>query len=259
MQKFVFPYKKGSESAKNLANKMNAKRIRVEGTRFKAGDNKVVINWGASKMPEQCLKGEVLNHPDAVGLVANKLHFFNAVADYNAAREGVDQVLVPEFTTDKDVAKKWGSTIVAREKLTGHSGEGIVLYEPDEDIGDAPLYVRYIPKKQEYRIHVLKDKVVDVQRKARHREVPNERVNWKIRNHHNGFIFARNEDAPVPDCVKEQAVRAVMATGLDFGAVDIVYNEKQGKAYVLEINTAPGLAGTTLENYAKNFKEYIDG
>jgi len=51
----------------------------------------------------------------------------------------------------------------------------------------------------------------------------------------------------------DEGLASVMALGLDFGAVDIVYNENDNKAYVLEINTAPGLSGTTLEKYVEVF------
>ena len=41
------------------------------------------------------------------------------------------------------------------------------------------------------------------------------------------------------------------AVGLKFGAVDLIWNELENKSYVLEINTAPGLTGATLEKYAQ--------
>jgi hypothetical protein len=101
---------------------------------------------------------------------------------------------------------------------------------------------------------VLNGEVVDIQRKARYRSVPNEQVNWLVRNHDNGFIYARNEGVEPPHQVLEQAVLAVKAIGLDFGAVDIIYNEYNEVAIVLEINTAPGLTGSTLTGYAERFK-----
>jgi glutathione synthase/RimK-type ligase-like ATP-grasp enzyme len=50
---------------------------------------------------------------------------------------------------------------------------------------------------------------------------------------------------------------AVSALGLDFGAVDIIWNEREDKCYVLEVNTAPGLQGSTLENYANAIMEVL--
>src|SRR5690606_32924060 len=79
------------------------------------------------------------------------------------------------------------------------------------------------------------------------------KVNFMIRNHRNGFIFQRNE-ITIPADVEVQATKAFEASGLDFGAVDVIWNEHEGRAYVLEINSAPGLEGTTLDNYVAAFK-----
>ena len=45
--------------------------------------------------------------------------------------------------------------------------------------------------------------------------------------------------------------------GLDFGAVDVIWNEHESKAYVLEINTAPGLEGSTVEDYKEFFNRAV--
>lgn len=76
-----------------------------------------------------------------------------------------------------------------------------------------------------------------------------------MRNHANGFIFA-HEGVDIPDDVKELAVGAVAALDLDFGAVDLIQT-KMGKWYVLEVNTACGLAGTTLKKYAEQFRNLL--
>ena len=116
------------------------------------------------------------------------------------------------------------------------------------------MYVKYIPKKSEWRVHVFRGEVVDVQRKARRREVPDDKINWLIRNHDNGFVFARGEErGEIANGVEEQALAAVAASGLDFGAVDVIYNEARDMAYVLEINTAPGIEGSTLDGYVERF------
>lgn len=202
-----------------------------------------------------------LQHPH-YGLVA-----ILEPAPVNGAR-----VRTPEFTTDRYQAMQWvgqGLTVVERHILNGNSGAGIRLVEPvkpgedmDEErnaIRKAPLFVKYVPKKQEYRIHVCGGEAVDIQRKARRKDVEDDAINWKIRNHDNGFIFARNEDGITPPDVIKQAVDAVKVLGLDFGAVDVIFNDKEQKAYVLEVNTAPGLAGETLQGYLRRFGQYVNG
>lgn len=249
----IYPYKTGSASAKALAEALGIKRIKHKNSVFKGHPNKVVINWGASKLPDEVVKCVVLNAPEAVSEASNKRSFFEAVSNHCSA--------VP-FTTEQAKALEWleeGYTVVARTILNGHSGQGIVLVEPGQELVNAPLCTKYIPKKHEYRVHVFGNEVIDVQRKARKKDVPDGDVNWKIRNLAGGFIFARGEDVvgEVPADVKNQAVLSVAALGLDFGAVDVIFNEKEQKAYVVEVNTAPGLTGTTLDKYVEAFKEVM--
>lgn len=250
----IFPYKAGSASAKALAEALGVKRIKAEGSKFKGAAHKVIINWGCSKLPAELLKCRVLNSPEAVSKASCKL------ASFKAMREA--GVSVPRFTESRDEALRMLETltVVSRSVLKGHSGVGIDIFERGaEDIIKAPLYVEYVPKKEEYRIHVFNGEVVDVQRKARKKDVPDDQVNWKVRNLANGFIFARGEEAlgNVPQDVLDQAVKAVAALGLDFGAADVVYNDKQGKAYCLEVNTAPGLSGSTLDGYVKQLRGVV--
>lgn len=249
----IMPYKAGSASAKALAEALGVKRIKEKGSKFKGAAHKLIINWGCSKLPVELLKCRVLNSPESVSKASCKLASFKAMAEAGVA--------VPSFTEDHLKAQEWmhdGKVVVARTILRGHSGAGIVVLDPKEvDIPViAPLYVEYIPKKEEYRIHVFNGEVVDIQRKARKKDVPDDQVNWKVRNLANGFIFARGEDAlgKVPQDVLDQAVKAVASLGLDFGAADVIYNDKQKKAYVLEVNTAPGLSGSTLDGYVERLK-----
>ena len=58
----------------------------------------------------------------------------------------------------------------------------------------------------------------------------------------------------ISDTLKEAAVKAVNSLGLDFGAVDICEDE-EGNPYVFEVNTAPGIEGTTVEKYHTAFIE----
>jgi D-alanine-D-alanine ligase-like ATP-grasp enzyme len=63
-------------------------------------------------------------------------------------------------------------------------------------------------------------------------------------------VFCRENFSPV-DIVDNAALGAVSALGLDFGAVDVKCNRQGTRAAVLEVNTAPGLQGTTLRKYAE--------
>lgn len=252
MTTFLYPYKDGSASAKALATALGIKRIKREGSKFKWYDDRTIINWGCSEIPSHNSLCGIINEPQLVALVTDKLSFFRQFLETN-------DWTVP-YTTDQNVVGEWlanGKTVVARTILTGHSGAGITLLNGEHAyIPDAPLYTLYIPKKDEYRVHVSTNGVFDIQQKKRKTDVADEDVDWKIRNLAGGFVYAR-EGLTVPDCVRDVAVEVFNQTGLDFGAVDIIYNEQQNKAYALEINTAPGLTGTTLEKYTEMLRELI--
>lgn len=247
----IYPYNPSSESAKSLSAALGYKRVKHEGKPLKTN---TVINWGASQINRQ-IEGAIINKPEAIAAASNKLSAFKLFAAKGVA--------TPAFTESLEEANKWlaeGSVVVARTKLNAHSGDGIVIVDPDAepkiDIPNAKLYTKYVPKAEEYRIHVFHGDVFFVQRKARNKDVPDDKVNWKVRNHGNGFIYS-NQDVEVFNVGEayKQAAAAVAALGLDFGAVDLVYNRKQNKHYVLEVNTAPGLSGATLQAYVNLFKD----
>jgi len=160
------------------------------------------------------------------------------------------EVSHPPFTTNVAEVDKLGSKVVfARKLINSTNGRGIVEFDVQETVRPpvAPLYTAYIPKKAEYRVHVFGKAVVDVQQKKKKRDFANER-DTRVRNLRNGYVYVRNDINP-PIGVHNLAIAAVNALGYNYGAVDIIYNEKQDKLYVLEVNSRPGLMGTTVENY----------
>lgn len=253
---YLFPYKMGSQGAKELAKALGIKRLKREGSKFRGTPDKVVVNWGnGGRLPDQIAVCQVLNKPEAVNKAGNKLLAFNAMNAWNEAGDVEENnVNIPEYTEDKEVADGWAENglVVSRTVLRGHSGAGICIGGGGVPVEPAPLYVKYVKKTQEYRVHMLKGNVIDQQRKARNKGVADDDVNWQVRNHDNGFIFMR-EGVALPDVALDQARFALDALGLDFGAVDLIYNEHENKYYVLEVNTAPGLTGTTLEKYTEAF------
>lgn len=263
---WVYPYRAGSNSARDLARELGVRRISHANSRFRGREDKTIINWGASRLPEEVAKCNIINNPTNVGNASNKLRFFEMMA------AGELNVRIPAFTTNYremlDSMSESGNTWFARTVLNGHSGEGIVpvnnanymQVHEEHTLPQIPLFVEYVKKRQEYRVHVFRGQVVDVQRKARDRDVPDDQVNWQIRNHSNGFVFARQGESlgEVPEDCLTQSINAVTECGLDFGAVDVIFNDQEQVAYVLEVNTSPGLTGTTLTNYANLFREVLD-
>lgn len=248
---FVYSYNQFSEGAKNLAQALGVKRLKHSGSSAPLGHGSTVICWGSSA--DRVFPGgtRVLNPSHLVHRASNKLAFFKHLQQSG--------VRVPEWTENPEVARGWiheGSVVVARTVLGGHSGEGIVIIESEVDFVPAPLYTKYVKKEAEYRVHCAFGGCIDLQRKIKRPDfvgVPN----WRVRNHQNGFIYVRN-NVQAPEEVTAQALEAFKESGLDFGAVDVLWNAQQGKAYVLEINTAPGISGTTVASYSGAFKQALN-
>ena len=218
---------------------------------YKTKPTRILINWGSSNHNISYTDSKVYNSPYAIQLASNKIYTLTHFTHNN--------VPCPAWTTDKNTALGWieaNKTVVCRKTVTSHSGNGIVFAETAEDLENinAPLYTMYIKKRKEFRVHVFNNKVIDVQEKRRNTDVQN--VDYRIRNHDNGFVFCRT-DVNIPDNLHNVALQAVSALGLDFGAVDIVWNENENACYALEVNTAPGLEGSTLDAYTKAIMEVV--
>lgn len=254
MPKYIYAWNTHSESARNLKDAMGIRKIKNENSRFIGRPNKIVINWGSSQLPEEVLKCRVINRPELVSICSNKLTFFRHLSQNQQASE-----YLPPWTESFEEALTWlanGNIVCARTVLQGHGAEGLILLTPDNPNGfiRARLYTKYIKKSEEYRVHIVNGEVIDVQRKvlSQQKRDSGEEINWQIRNHANGFIYQRNNIQP-NEKVFDAAKTVVQSVGLDFGAVDVIWNSAQSKPYVLEINTAPGITGTTVSNYAEAF------
>lgn len=235
----IVPYKRGSASAALLARKLSE----LLGYKVWCGSpRKRALNlcWGNKDV--DAAEYPSLNTCRAIYIASNKLETFQHLEE-----NGVSHV---PYTASKKTAQGWlekGSVIFART-TGGQGGSGITIVGPGHAsvLPDLPLYTLYVKKKKEFRVHVFGGQVIDVQQKKKRNGVEADSL---IRNHDNGWIFA-HEDVVEPTGLRELGVQAVQALGLDFGAVDIIWNEKQNKCFVLEVNTAPGLSDSTAEKYA---------
>lgn len=279
----IYPYRTGSRSVRILKDSLEAMSIRLRGSRYQPRDNHIIINWGNSRLPQWWGQSYALyiNNPESVAVATNKL---TALQELQA--KGVPTV---SFTSDTDEAQTWldnGSKVFVRNKLDGHSGEGLVVFKPQENLSEliaianrleelnyssvammldeemntdtpmlpeAPLYTQGVENRGEYRVHVVGSSVILYQKKSRRYlnedevDAPTEEQS-DVRNLASGWVY-RTGNLKRLERVEELAVDAIKALGLDFGAVDIIM-DNEGLVYVLEINTAPGLGNTdTREAY----------
>lgn len=270
----IDPYKPASRGAKSLSRysgilRATARQIQLHGSFTH------IINWGNSERRFE--HANYTNIPEAVAVASDKLRSCREL------RTG--GIATAAFTTDCERAIGWLADdipVLARQYLRASGGRGITYYEPGQyrrsdngsetasttdsaeragngrgaaragvagrRIVEAPLYTKYIKKANEYRIHVFDGVVIDIQQKRKRQEIPNEEINYQIRNHTNGWVYC-HDNVQCPSIAVDNAIRAVAVLGLDFGAVDVGYNDNNEAACVYEVNTAPGLEGTTLEKY----------
>ena len=246
----LVPYKKGSRSCKELQN-----ALRIDGLKcyrknptgnFKSKQNDLVVYWGGNHN---------IDDWDSDSLNYNRRDANNKLSCLQTLTE--DGLPTVPWTADNTLALQWFTdqqkTLVARTLLTSHSGKGIIICDPKErGLVYAPLYTQYIKKTYECRVHVFNGQVIDAQIKRKVADYEGER-NTAVRNIHTGWVYCR-EDFVLAVPAANLAVAAVAAVGLNFGAVDLIYNQHYNQFYILEINTAPGLEGTTLINYKEAIK-----
>jgi len=275
----IDPYKRASAGAKALSARIGVLRASPRQV-AQHGTFDTIINWGNSE--RRFPNAEYINDPDAVTIASSKLLTARRFGESYISQPPytTDRSCAEGWLTS-------GHAVLCRTVLRGSGGSGITLAVgtecgcagcEEEDNGNndstagrgdgcgdehsgvcgrgrrrrglvaAPLYTQYVKKADEYRVHVFDGEVIDVQQKRKRQEVPNEEVDYQIRNASSGWVFCR-DGVECPESVRSTAIRAVSVLGLDFGAVDVGYNRHNSVESVYEVNTAPGLEGTTLDLY----------
>ena len=163
----------------------------------------------------------------------------------------------PEYTFARATAIDWisnGFVVFARTLTRASEGKGIVVAETVDQLVAAPVYTKYMKKKREFRVHIFKDKIVQIVEKRKRSGWDADR-DTRIRNTANGYVFCRTVDN-IPDGLADLALRASKVTQSDFKGVDIGYNELKNQLFVIEVNSAPGIEGSNVDDYVKTILEY---
>jgi glutathione synthase/RimK-type ligase-like ATP-grasp enzyme len=259
------------------------------------GAKKIVIGWGAkTKEAVKLGKATVLNHPDKIRDNRNKFKTLQALQN---AKVNVAKFASADEIMNLLKNGKIKLPLVGRKNYH-QGGKGFWTCLTKGHVTDAiekgaQYFQEYIPIKDEFRLHIFGDKLVwgvkKVQRnnmaeafKEQHaekiknsavkgnKELDQDTLNYTleklagrvqpdadmiVRSNMRGWKFSHI--TKIDKTLIEEAVKAVKAAGLDFGAVDCCIDE-DGKPWVIEINTGPGLDGKPFDEYVKAFKERID-
>jgi len=256
----VYMYRKRHHMGANYASSVLAKELGI--TKFLDPSSEcppqrsIILNWGVSKAPpwvelDEC--GQWINTPLAVAFSSNKIYMLQGFETYD----------VPTLCwTTSPNGVVWDGDTVVRHQIKGHSGSGIEIVKEGDPLPCAPLYTRLQTFEVEQRYFVVGDKVVDVVQKKRMGKAKREALGIKlhpiIKSRKHGWIFAHNDIIPPTEECINAAINAMEATGLDFGVVDIAFNDPT-KPVVIETNSAPGLRSkTTITKFTNALRSYIE-
>lgn len=253
---YIYLYDPHSESGLALAKALDLKVIRHVNSKFKGSFDKKVLNWGCSDLPLQVRRSVMYNEERSVDWAINKIKSFTRMQEWGTRT-------VP-WTTDINVARRWlteGSRVFGRRLVKGKDGEGLVECKANDPMNDIKLWTKFIVAQKEYRVNVVqKETEPGIFRFAYavQRKVPldgfNGQLNPDIKTSGNGYGFkfvTRN----IPQDVLDEASRALIGLGLDFGGVDVLWDGE--RAYVLEVNTAPQFTPRVIETLTPAFKEML--
>lgn len=138
------------------------------------------------------------------------------------------------------IIQKFGLPLVAK-RISAARGEGVFLIKKPQDFESLArleakgqfIFQKYFPSEEEYRLLVLGKRVAVFERKIRQKDEFRSNVSLGAKEE---FLEVSN----APRLMREIAVRAAQALGLEIAGIDILV-DKKGKIWLLEANRGPGL------------------
>ena len=229
MNIIVISPKASEDSAKRLAKELGAdyanpyKTLNTDFTEYE-----VVINYGFSQRFKVNRHVELINSFESVGWCIDKFQTLTTLL--------LSKLPVPEFS--KRIIDTW-HTVVCHTKFEGRKNEGIEYWFRNEQkkVPAAYLYTNYYHHRGEYRVVVLKGKIV-----GRYRKVLDNEGMWSLElRDKRGF-----EDMDAA-CIK-----AARALRMDYVGFDVLA-QKKDDFVIIEANSGPILTDESVEA----FKELI--
>ena len=189
-----------------------------------------LLRWGNSTIDTPNGVKE-LNTKQAVNNASDKGRMIELLIEHG--------VSVPEFAED--------NTPAFRRNRYDH-----IVYRPNRIEGDK-YALKPVDKVKEYRVHVFNDRVIGVYEKE-----PNEGESGLIRKAENCRFRRVDRATENIEGVQPIAKQAVKALDMLFGGVDVI-EDREGKLYVTEVNSAPALNTPNLARWGREIINYIEG
>lgn len=228
MNILVISPKASEDSAMRLAEELGAQYTNPYKTfndNFVGYD--VIINYGFSQPFKMHRNVFLVNSFEAVRACIDKRATLHHLA--------IVGVPVPQFATR--INDEW-DTVICHTKPDGRKNEGIIHWYRDHDqpIPPAYLYTNYYPHRGEYRVVVLKGKIV-----GRYRKVERDGA-WDLElRDKRGF-----------ELMDAACLKAANALRIDYVGFDVLA-QKKDNFVIIEANSAPILTDESVEA----FKELI--
>jgi glutathione synthase/RimK-type ligase-like ATP-grasp enzyme len=178
----------------------------------------------------------------------NRIHH-NKLEQLTKLKE--EEVPVPEFfIRNRDV----DCFPVIGRNLNHSEGRDIIFIENEIQLVNisSSFYVKFINKEAEYRVHVVRNKIISIIIKTGgvDNRICANRLGW-THTEYNQERYPRYSTI-----LSDMAKRSIEVLGYDFGAVDII-RDRDNNFIVLEVNRAPEIQGARLREYANAFIEIM--
>lgn len=222
---------------------------------FPAGHD-IVFRWGTtSNLPYK--PRITINESNAIHWVADKANSRKLMADAGLSpRTWLDY---KDFLFDTE--EKWPGDfcepVIVRPNVhaQGKNVHLCTMYDELETItyqyGEGGYYIsEFIDKKSEFRVFVVSGRVACVAKKT---PADEKAIAWNVAQ---GGRFDNVRWGEWPIEAIRVAIEAFKLSGLDFGGVDVMV-DADGKAYVLEINSAPSLTSPYRQECMAKCFDYI--
>lgn len=207
--------------------------------------NKIVVRWG-NRIEVNLNNSIVYNKSEAIAKATDKKLSRQLFIENNLS--------CPKLINFEAEAVKF--PIIARPNTHSKGKNFVVLNNLNEFKNhfyrhsiNGWYYSEFIDKVQEFRLHVAHGRILNYLEKPRPED---NQIAWNRAINEDPFVNVRWDD--YNNNIANLAIKAVQMIGLDFAGVDLML-DKNGKAYLLEINTAATLASSeySMSRYAMYF------
>ena len=275
--------------ATDITGKTLMEKLNVSGGKTKPTGVETVIGWGTKTKDKTSFAKSttVLNHPNSI---INNRNKFGALGKLKDAGVPVAKFMNTGSVEEADLP------VIARTNWH-QGGKGFWICPTMALVNNAiqegaGYFQKLIEIKDEYRLHVFGDQVIYSVKKVKRDNMKAAFVNQNkekieamaakndvtlapatvdyvldqmakqhkepdmiIRSNTRGWKFSRI--TTIAPGLRDAAIASVKALDLEFAAVDCCIDVK-GDAYIIELNTGPGLKGSALDAYVAALKTSID-